>query len=499
MNRDKVTFYKWPIKENKEFFDSVKDNLELTQPQIYTPHFSLYFDIHNTKKSHKLIDLNRRYYLQKFVSVSDVNDFCSNNFAEAKVYDSHLKCLLSKEAFCKCVPLLDPLHYTMNNYNIGVHRNPLLPSGYNHNTFYKINDIHNTAYIDLFFSFICSKLTESNTLPSFPLYYGSVNGIKQYFKYDITEDYSHYKHKPWFTKYIGKLFTINFNIYTSDSDNESDNVSEISMESLQDEDTCNESEKPILNSDDSLSELSFQSDDSEQFYDDCIALIKNIPCQYFFIEKLEGTLDKLIKDNINSQLIKTCMFQVSFALCFLQKKYKFCHNDLHINNIMFQKTEKTYLYYKFNNMYFKVPTHGYIFKIIDFGRSIFEFHNKLFMNDNFDKFGEADGQFVFDNGKPNVNYHFDLCRLAMTILDEIDYDKDKEYEKHQPVINFLYNLTIYEDDKSFIDLQDDFQLYIDITKKACNSLPNKVIQNYLFEDYKISKKKFPKKLYYSLN
>ena len=89
------------------------------------------------------------------------------------------------------------------------------------------------------------------------------------------------------------------------------------MESLQDEDTCSDSEKPILNSDDSLSELSFQSDDSEQFYDDCIALIKNIPCQYFFIEKLEGTLDKLIKENINSQLIKTCMFQVSFALCFL--------------------------------------------------------------------------------------------------------------------------------------------------------------------------------------
>ena len=28
MNRDKVTFYKWPIKENKKDFDSVKDNLE---------------------------------------------------------------------------------------------------------------------------------------------------------------------------------------------------------------------------------------------------------------------------------------------------------------------------------------------------------------------------------------------------------------------------------------------------------------------------------------
>ena len=32
------------------------------------------------------------------------------------------------------------------------------------------------------------------------------------------------------------------------------------------------------------------------------------------------------------------------------------------------KTE--FLYYKINNKYFKVPTYGKIFKIIDFGRAI---------------------------------------------------------------------------------------------------------------------------------
>ena len=34
------------------------------------------------------------------------------------------------------------------------------------------------------------------------------------------------------------------------------------------------------------------------------------------------------------------MFQISFALCYLQKNYNFTHNDLHVNNIMFKKTDK---------------------------------------------------------------------------------------------------------------------------------------------------------------
>ena len=55
----------------------------------------------------------------------------------------------------------------------------------------------------------------------------------------------------------------------------------------------------------------------------------------------------------------------------MQKHYSFTHNDLHINNIMYTSTSKTFLYYKYNNIYFKVPTYGYLFKIIDFGRSHF--------------------------------------------------------------------------------------------------------------------------------
>ena len=67
---------------------------------------------------------------------------------------------------------------------------------------------------------------------------------------------------------------------------------------------------------------------------------------------------------------------------------------------MFQKTDRTFLYYKFNNKYFKV-LYGYIFKIIDFGRSIFG-SNKQYFNDTFKKHGEAGGQYDCHM----INYYF---------------------------------------------------------------------------------------------
>ena len=177
---------------------------------------------------------------------------------------------------------------------------------------------------------------------------------------------------------------------------------------------------------------------------------------------------------------------------------------------MFKKTDKTYLYYKFNNIYFKVPTHGFIFKIIDFGRAIFTFHNKLFFNDTFAKHGEAEGQYTYQNNilftkdketkeliKPN--YSFDLCRLAITILDVCNYNKLEDYKDKKAFTDFIYNLTLNYKEESLADLNDDFEMYVSIAKESNNAKPEKVIQDFIFKDYRIKKKSFPKKLYYSLD
>lgn len=474
-----IKYYKWGKEERQKLFSSLNKILFLNNCQFYQPFFSLYFHLHNTKNSHKILDIERRYTIKEILEITKDNYDTSNNFVKCLVEDNKNKNIFEEELFCKCIPILDPLHFLMNNYNNIVYRNPLLPSNYSYNTFSKVNDMDNSAYIDSFFSFICSELTLKDINPSFPIFYGSMGGIKEYFKYDITDDYSDFKNEKWFQNSLGKLHTIDMYVSSSDEDSDSGSDSD--------------------------------SDSSEYNNNDYISIINKIPCQNFFIEKLEGTLEDLLGEieEINIDIILSCMFQISFALSYLQKHYDFTHNDLHINNIMYKKTEKIFLYYKFNNIYFKVPTYGYIFKIIDFGRAIFTFHNKLFFNDTFHKHGEAGGQYtypydklIFDkNEKETIppNYNFDLCRLAITIIDVCNLDCDKDYKKHQQFVDFIKNMTIDNQGDSLAKLDDDFNMYISISKRANNALPSNIIQNYIFNKFRVKKKSFPKKIYYSLN
>ena len=91
-----------------------------------------------------------------------------------------------------------------------------------------------------------------------------------------------------------------------------------------------------------------------------------------------------------------------------------------------------------------------------------------------------------------------MCRLAITILDVLDYNKDKNYNENKYFYDFLYDLTKDINDQSLFEQEDDFYMYINIAKYANNSLPIFVIQNELFNKYRVKKNKFPKKSYYSL-
>ena len=134
----------------------------------------------------------------------------------------------------------------MNNYSMDS-INILQPSNYIYNTLQKVNSLNNSCYIDGFFSFISSELYLKNKLPCFPIMYGSINGISNNFKYDITDEYSDFLDEKWFHKNIGKRF--NIDMYVSDSD-----------------------------SDDSLS----------VYNDDSICNINKMPVQYIFFRKIRG-------------------------------------------------------------------------------------------------------------------------------------------------------------------------------------------------------------------
>ena len=172
---------------------------------------------------------------------------------------------------------------------------------------------------------------------------------------------------------------------------------------------------------------------------------------------------------------------------------------------MYSETTTKYLYYKYNNIYYRVPTYGKIFKIIDYGRAILTYKNKTYLNDVFSKHGEAGGQYSYpsqvsflyndaqrkDNIQPN--FHFDLCRLSMTILEEL---KGDDYSEE--ILEFLKKLCLNRKDESFCEMRDDFKLYISIAKDACNCLPREVIVNSIFKKYRVKKSVFPRKSFYTL-
>ena len=204
----------------------------------------------------------------------------------------------------------------------------------------------------------------------------------------------------------------------SDSDSDSDNSSN---------DSSNNSINSSNNSDNSDWE-DIESDEEPE----PIAHIFDFPIQMICLEQCENTLDSLLEDGeLEHDKYASILFQIVITLLVYQKVFKFTHNDLHTNNIMFIKTEQEFLYYIVNGKSYKVPTYGYIFKLIDFGRSIYKYNSKIFCSDSFEKGGDGHTQYncepFMNNNKPRLepNMSFDLCRLGCSIFDFID-DEDEE-------------------------------------------------------------------------
>ena len=125
------------------------------------------------------------------------------------------------------------------------------------------------------------------------------------------------------------------------------------------------------------------------------------------------------------------------------------------------------------------------------------------MNDVFSKYGEAGGQYYYPSQikfhkekrlekKTNPNYSFDLCRLSMTILDEINLDKIS-----QKILSFLKYMCTDKYNENYCQMEDDFSLYILISKNSENAIPFDILNKDIFKDYRVKKKNFPLKSYYS--
>ena len=191
------------------------------------------------------------------------------------------------------------------------------------------------------------------------------------------------------------------------------------------------------------------------------------------------------------------------TLIIYQKAFHFTHNDLHTNNIMYINTDIEYLHYEYNNKKYRVPTYGRIYKIIDFGRSIYKFQNHLFCSDSFMPGGDASTQYnfgpFFNEKKPRLdpNYSFDLCRLGCSIYDFIIEDDD-EYRDLDDFQKLIYKWCLDDNNKSVLykkngeERYKDFKLYKMIARTVHNHVPHDQLDEPLFAGYQITMKQWNK-------
>jgi hypothetical protein len=255
-------------------------------------------------------------------------------------------------------------------------------------------------------------------------------------------------------------------------------------------------------SSDSGSDGSYESDD-----ENIIVKIKDFPVQAILLEKCVSTLDHIMMtDELTKEEWSSILFQVIMTLVIYQKMFAFTHNDLHTNNVMFIETTEEFLYYLYEDQYYKVPTYGRIFKIIDFGRAIYKFRGELICSDSFHPKGDAATQYNFppyyNVDKPTVepNYSFDLCRFACALFDYFIYDlrKVEKLCKTDPVIRLIVKWTMDDKGRNVLykssgeERYPDFKLYKMITRSVHNHIPSAEIHNPIFDEYKITYKKYKK-------
>ena len=226
-------------------------------------------------------------------------------------------------------------------------------------------------------------------------------------------------------KGAGGINENNKNKGENEDENKGENEDENKDENKDENEDENEDEDSEWEDDDSNS-------GSESYEDPQIcATINKFPVQIICMENCEDTFDNLILDNeLTHQEWYSALMQIIMMLITYQKAFGLTHNDLHSNNVMYNHTDKKFIYYCYKKKHYKVPTFGRMFKIIDFGRSIYKYDGKLFCSDSFQMGGDAATQYniepYFNEKKPRLdpNFSFDLCRLACSIFDYVIDDID---------------------------------------------------------------------------
>lgn len=366
----------------------------------------------------------------------------------------------------------------------------------------------------------------------FPTVYGVYTGIAEKHTIDLSDDYEDLSDRRWFGDNIGKTFdlklrteneTVDFrhtrtqrpSVFLGEDvellecqDVDADHVSQPSdhtpsmtrssqsILSKGDDDSSSNQSSDVFDirscachsTDDEEEEEDYEEDDEPFAW----ATFSNVPVITTVMEKCEGTFYELMaKYPQDYEKYVAWMSQIVFALGFAQRSYGFVHNDLHGNNVMYVPTTQEYLYYKVNGVCYRLPTYGYLMKIIDFDRCIvsLRLHGmkepRQFVSSQFQPDEEAGGQYnmepFFDPKHPHIppSSSFDLARLATSLFWDIFPDGPSEHPLNMTLQQWMQqsdgSSVMFRRQKDNHDRYHGFDLYKAIARYCKSAVPRREI------------------------
>lgn len=416
-----------------------------------------------------------------------------------------------EEFHIKCTPILEPSRVCRQDFS-PYNSHHWLPSAEINkyiNSCRKVNNMRNSAYTDTLCSIILNKLISQNYTPHFGIIYGVYSGILSDYEEDITEEYLSLKTERW------------FNRITNSGRYKVKTVSENKVNSLKQA----ISDIEVCDLDSFATEIPYSSvpmksdiDEDAKHY----LIHPKIPVQIVFMEKFDNTFDNYVKKHIQAirgtknglilnirknhlmNRLSAWIFQICAGLSCANKNLDFVHNDLHVQNVMGFPTNDEYIYYHQDGINYKVPTYGYIMKIIDFGRSTYIFDGEYYIGDVFNRDGDAGGQYTLPSSKsyrkkgiiPNPS--FDLARFACSFVEDLDEDfwPTKEDLEDYPIGSLINSWTINDNGKNLMDIEG-FELYINIARFFRKKTPESQIKEEVFLKYR-TQKPFENKVVYQI-
>tara|TARA_Y100000389_G_scaffold205141_1_gene263995 strand:- start:19469 stop:20923 length:1455 start_codon:yes stop_codon:yes gene_type:complete len=465
--------------------------IELEKIQSYIPDGEIECDNANKWTSYKL-----NSNLQK-VTNWDLNKL------EGIVIDKNENILKNYKFHIKLLPILDTFYVMRNGYP-KIDSNMWLPCN-----ILKINNLcdklyatNNTAYVDVKCSILLGQLLETNKTPHFNSVLGVYSGIVRDYKEDFTQEYQEYKNKKWFGKALKKR-RIRIESHDSQTDTQVESLNVCNLDEYVD----NDIQVSIINND-------------EEEPKTIVHDIMSVQC--VIMDRLDSTFLDLINDEIKKcrqiskfakinqirrqlfyKKITSWIYQICAGLTVANKELNFVHNDLHVQNVMGKSTNDKYIYYSNEGVIYRVPTYGYIMRIIDFGRSTFSFNGCNYIGDIFNKEGEAGGQYIMNKNKNKRVLpcsSFDLPRFSASFLEDLDEQWPSiENMLESEIGKLMYKWCIDDNGFNILEGLNGFELYVHIARYFRTKKPRLEIMNHVFDEYKYEKKPEDNLTIYYLN